>query len=129
MYFIEDVFNYKIKTQQFTKIQKVIKKIFIFSIVTIAWIFFRSDNYESSIGFIKQVLLNCYENPKNFLEFSPNQMILYYSLFFILVDWVFRKNERDLDNVKFKYLGILFVNLIFFHLLSQSEESFIYFQF
>lgn len=129
MYFIEDVFIYKIKIQQFTKIQKVIKKIFIFSIVTIAWIFFRSDNVESSIGFIKQVLLNCYENPKNFLEFSPNQMILYYSLFFILVDWVFRKNERDLDNVKFKYLGILFVNLIFFHLLSQSEESFIYFQF
>ena len=128
-YIFEDIIKYFFNINPAKNITiRLFARFYTFSVVTIAWIFFRSESILDAVGYFKQIAINSYENPTNFLEETPNLSIIYYIVFFLIIDWIFRKNERDL-NPYFKGLSILFINLIFFYLLAENKESFIYFQF
>ena len=128
-YIFEDIIKYFFNINPAKNITiRLFGRFYTFSVVTIAWIFFRSESILDAVGYFKQIAINSYENPTNFFEETPNLSIIYYVVFFLIIDWIFRKNERDL-NPYFKGLSILFINLIFFYLLAENKESFIYFQF
>lgn len=128
-YIFEDIIKYFFNINPAKNITiRLFARFYTFSVVTIAWIFFRSESILDAVGYFKQIAINSYENPTNFFEETPNLSIIYYVLFFLIIDWTFRKNERAL-NPYFKGFSILFINLIFFYLLAENKESFIYFQF
>lgn len=128
-YIFEDIIKYFFNINPAKNITiRLFGRFYTFSVVTIAWIFFRSESILDAVGYFKQIAINSYENPTNFFEETPNLSIIYYVLFFLIIDWTFRKNERAL-NPYFKGFSILFINLIFFYLLAENKESFIYFQF
>ncbi len=105
-----------------------------FAFVTLAWIFFRVDNINQALNFIKSMisqLLN-FNSVVNLKRIQINSF--YYIIFFILIDWFSRKNERIFNlpekNVIRIFLYLLFTFLIIFHFANKKNaESFIYFQF
>ena len=97
--------------------------------VTFAWIFFRSESIGMAIKYIKLILLSAYKNPRQFLHASPLLIIFMYIVPLILIDWQFRRNERDLKVNKHIEMWAYWVMafLILYHY--SSEIKFIYFSF
>jgi len=104
-----------------------------FSLVSIGWVFFRSDSISIAIIYLKRMLLNfSYENymhPRGF------RMIDYFILLFIFIvyEYYVKNNERNPFPIKNKVLRFLCYTIIIFSMLlfydDGVDRSFIYFQF
>lgn len=104
-----------------------------FAFVTMAWIFFRMKDLESSLGYLSSMISN---------KFQPSGLgvwyfkILFPSLYIttiLLLDWHNRREERDISILKTNSKSIVTIILtviIMLHLLRGEQTSgFIYFQF
>ena len=111
-------------------IKELLQMTSTFSFVTFAWIFFRSNNMDHAIGFIKGIVFFNLKHPGQILIFKN---IYLYVLVFILIDWHFRRDERILrvgNNLFFRrFIYFLSALLIYLYLTSNPNSSFIYFQF
>ncbi|QWX84788.1 MBOAT family protein [Cellulophaga sp. HaHaR_3_176] len=104
-----------------------------FILVTIGWVFFRSDSITQAFEYIKRLLFNfsseIYNHPSGY------RMIDYYVLvlFFIVYEYIIRNNERNPFYFKNKIVRFLiYVLLVFLIVLFYDDgvdRSFIYFQF
>ncbi|CAM3399278.1 MBOAT family O-acyltransferase [Zobellia roscoffensis] len=94
-----------------------------FCFVTMGWVFFRSESTEKAITIIE----------KFFTEFSyhtPYKDYLYYYVVpFVILEWLFRRDERLTKVNRFLWLGLTFLFLIFITAKFGNQQSFIYFQF
>lgn len=99
-----------------------------FLFVTIAWVFFRANELNQAVDYIKNICTNF----KNLNELLLYKNVLYYIITLIVFEWWLRPNER---NIHFKYNIILYlIYIITFYKLFNSlfginNSSFIYFQF
>jgi D-alanyl-lipoteichoic acid acyltransferase DltB (MBOAT superfamily) len=97
-----------------------------FGLVTLAWIFFRSPDIHSSLGYMSQMFSDIISRPL-FLNQLPYVIIL------ILLDWKQRRNERDVlsfqNNLLRNAIYLALAILIFFHFNFINKAQFIYFQF
>jgi D-alanyl-lipoteichoic acid acyltransferase DltB (MBOAT superfamily) len=107
-----------------------------FAFVTFAWIFFRIDDFRSSLGFIKHILVSIIEYPGQFLVLPVGKMAIMYIIPLVLGDWYLRKDERLLLVPSNKYVRISIYcflgTLILIEMLTYlnaKPSSFIYFQF
>ena len=107
-----------------------------FAFVTFAWIFFRIDDFRSSLGFIKHILVSIIEYPGQFLVLPVGKMAFMYIIPLVLGDWYLRKDERLLLVPSNKYVRISIYcflgTLILIEMLTYlnaKPSSFIYFQF
>ena len=93
-----------------------------FLLVSIGWVFFRSENINNSFKFLNQMFTD-------FSFKSEFEWLNIYLLCFIIIEFLIRKNER-LTEKYFNYDWILFsiISLAILLFLS-GEEQFIYFQF
>ena len=93
-----------------------------FLLVTVGWVFFRSETIFDSFNYLYQMIFD-FEFPK----YMRSKMALIF--FLILVDYLIRKNER-LEKLTSPFEWILYsiLILILFENMS-SHSSFIYFQF
>ena len=100
-----------------------------FAFVTFAWIFFRADNMQMALGYIKQIGLSLVEQPIQFLTFPLGKFIYIFPL--LIGDWYLRRNERELTVFHTKSLRYAFYSVMLFVVLSNIgvKKSFIYFQF
>ncbi len=97
-----------------------------FLLVTVGWVFFRSETIADSFGFLTSMIL----------DFNLNQpvsrKIIFYLIFLILVEWTQRINERDLfynfPKIIFQIFVIVCVILIIINFKIESQQ-FIYFDF
>lgn len=109
-----------------------------FLFVTFAWIFFRAKDLSTAYSYIIRICKNSIDNPLQF--FSRNSVndpygvssAFWYVLAMIVMDWIFRKNDRNLfSNIENQllrwtlYLVIGFFITFYFG----TKSSFIYFQF
>jgi D-alanyl-lipoteichoic acid acyltransferase DltB (MBOAT superfamily) len=93
-----------------------------FLLVSIGWVFFRSENINYSFKFLNQMFTD-------FSLKSEFEWLNIYLLCFIIIEYLIRKNER-LKEKYFNYDWILFSILSLAILLFlNGEEQFIYFQF
>jgi len=96
-----------------------------FAFVTAAWVFFRSENIGKAIDYLFSIRKNLLTNPpyKSFL--------VLYIIPFVIIDWCFRRNERDLHFISNRFIryAIYFVALLVIGYHSGNNSSFIYFQF
>ena len=105
-----------------------IKEIFqissTFFTVMISWVFFRSNTITDSFLYLKKMMIN-FDIP---ISYSSG---LVYVIFFIMCDWLNRKDERNPLNISIVYVRwtayILMLLLILGH--GGQKNEFIYFQF
>jgi len=131
IFFIPTLFNpkfYKLKTPQisfntkFPSLKEIIQVVSTFFLVTIGFVFFRSENLNNSFKYLKQMFTD-------FSFKSEFEWLNIYFLCFIMIEYLIRKNERLKDEY-FKYDWILFSILSLFVLLFlRGKQQFIYFQF
>ena len=105
-----------------------IKEIFqissTFFTVMISWVFFRSNTITDSFLYLKKMMIN-FDIPISY------RTGLVYVIFFIMCDWLNRKDERNPLNISIVYVRwtayILMLLLILGH--GGQKNEFIYFQF
>ncbi|MFV8224375.1 MBOAT family O-acyltransferase [Christiangramia aquimixticola] len=101
-----------------------ILKTFIF--VLIGWVFFRSENIVNALLYLKTML-----NPSEF-TIEPKIELTVYLVFFVILEWSMRSDERKPLNISFKPLRIITYTLIITFILlnfEQNPQQFIYFSF
>jgi len=98
-----------------------------FVFVTLAWIFFRADTIGTAVGYLSAMRHGLFVNP------TFKSFLILYIVPFVILDWNFRRHERDLNIVpgKYKYARYAFYTLLLYINIAHSgnNSSFIYFQF
>lgn len=100
-----------------------------FIFVTFAWIFFRADNLELALLYIKKIVESFTEEPVQHLLLPIGKFA--YIIPLLMGDWYMRRNERSLPIIQSKVLRYCFYSIILLVVLSMIgvKKSFIYFQF
>ena len=105
-----------------------IKEIFqissTFFTVMISWVFFRSNTITDSFLYLKKMMIN-FEIP------ISNRTGLVYVIFFIMCDWLNRKDERNplnISRIHVRWISYILMLLLILGHAGQKNE-FIYFQF
>jgi D-alanyl-lipoteichoic acid acyltransferase DltB (MBOAT superfamily) len=97
-----------------------------FFLTMIAWVFFRSETISSAFNYLFKMITQI-GIP------STNRGGVILILLFVLIEWLIRKDERNLiiiENKFIKWLVYAFLfYMIFFHFMSVDSTQFIYFQF
>ena len=118
-YLIFDSGNFK------TNIKECYQLLKTFFLITISWVFFRSDTVYDSFNYLFCMITK--------ISFPINNLEgLFFIIMIIVIDWDNRKNERDLFSSSSKlkrnfYYLFLVVMILLFSV--NSGEQFIYFQF
>lgn len=105
-------------------------QIFItFMLTVLAWIFFRAENVSHALHFISAIFTGIVEP----LVFFPVALFLYL-LFFLLLEWIGRRNQFGLEKIGQNWRSelrlVLYLILCFFIIGNVSnQQDFIYFQF
>jgi alginate O-acetyltransferase complex protein AlgI len=113
-------------------LKELIQIVTTFTIVTIAWVFFRVHDVKNGFVYIEQIVINTFRQPRQYLSIPQGVSIFFYIIPVILVDWYCRRNERNIRIPEMPKIvrWILYLILIVFTLLNIGEKKeFIYFQF
>ena len=129
---LENFFSRFFKFKQNNSFFKLIKIIFIFLIITFAWIFFRSDNLTNAIFFIKKIFeFNNLPDGSSAYKFYifKGTFLICVVLFidYFLKKYNIKKKFTHNNIVKFISLIIILLSISFFGTF--NEVPFIYFQF
>ena len=112
-------------------VTELIKILSTFTIVTIAWVFFRADNVSTALNLLQTLLLKITNNPNSLVEMPEGKKALLFIAILIIIDWCMRHNERQLKVPKKRFARYLIYFVMFYLIITQikGESSFIYFQF
>lgn len=122
----------------FPSFKELFQMIGTFLFVTLAWIYFRAKDISTANEFIVRIAKNTFDNPFQFASkpglTDPYGVLpaFWYVLPLILIDWLFRKNDRDLfSNIPSSLIRwILYIIIgLFIAFYFGTKSSFIYFQF
>lgn len=117
--------------------KEVLQMVSTFGFVTFSWIFFRLQDTGTAIDYIKHIFTG-FHHPGEALQYL---FIFYYILPLLMLEWLFRKNERTLEIPKRNALTalgsrtalyVIYTYTVLFLLnamIQKSNMSFIYFQF
>jgi hypothetical protein len=117
--------------RRFPNMNELLQMFQTFTLVTIAWIFFRSPDLNSSIEYIKLILKSLYLQPEQVLSKPFGLNSFFYIIPLVTIDWWLRLDERKLKVSRFKIINYIFYYFLFyiiFHFFNR-ESTFIYFQF
>ena len=110
----------------FPSIKELFQMGITFISTTIAWVFFRSESIVDSFNYLS-LMVSKFSIPNH------QRSGILFVVILVVIDWINRKDDRNVLSFQNKYLRIAFyvlismVVFIFFHINSGSE--FIYFQF
>jgi len=112
--------------KKFPSLKEFILIIKTFILVSLGWVFFRSETILDSLKYLKKLTI-----PWNF-SFDINIKYIFYIVFLIIVEWFMRRNERE--PLKFSYLPlriIIYMMIITLLILNfgRNPQQFIYFDF
>lgn len=123
---IEDV---TAQNSNLPNLKEIRQMFFTFSFITFAWIFFRAKDINEAFEYLKSILSNI-NITSDYYYYSR---VFLYIIPFVIADWNFRKNERNLKypkSILFRYLlyTTMFILILYKFILS-NNATFIYFQF
>ncbi len=122
----------------FPSLKELFQMVVTFIFVTFAWIFFRADTIQTSIGIIKHIVVDSIQHPTQFLHAPGGLMALLFICPLVIVDWYLRRDERRLrifgGPAIFRWVVYLAITFAFFFQINKSHmenkvQNFIYFQF
>ena len=117
----------------FAMISNVYRTLLTFILVTIGWVFFRSETITDSFSYLKRIGSSFSGIP--YIHPNGYRLVDYIVLlvFFIVYEYIIRNNERNPIGFKNRYVRLLvYILLVFLMLLFYDDgvdRSFIYFQF
>lgn len=117
----------------FTIISNIYRTVLTFILVTIGWVFFRSETITDSFRYLNRIATNFSGTP--YIHPNGYRLVDYIVLlvFFIVYEYIIKNNERKPIGFKNKYVRLLiYIILVFLMLLFYDDgvdRSFIYFQF
>lgn len=117
----------------FTIISNIYRTVLTFILVTIGWVFFRSETITDSFRYLNRITTNFSGTP--YIHPNGYRIVDYIILlvFFIVYEYIIKNNERKPIGFKNKYVRLLiYIILVFLMLLFYDDgvdRSFIYFQF
>jgi D-alanyl-lipoteichoic acid acyltransferase DltB (MBOAT superfamily) len=103
-----------------------------FLFVTVAWVFFRASTLEIAIAYLKNIISSIVQKPTQFLAFNSNLIIFLYIIPLLALDWIIRRNERNLifgNNPVLRYCIYLLLFIFIWIIGFKEDSSFIYFVF
>lgn len=111
------------KNRRFPSIVECIQMGVTFLFVTIAWVFFRSETIVDALNYI-EIMFFSFEIPKSY------RYVIFSVLTILTLDWINRKDERDLTIFKTKYRGLVYFIMLWLILSKfNNHQQFIYFNF
>jgi len=118
--------------KKFPSLKEIGSILLTFFFVTIAWVFFRATNLEIAITYLKNIFFSIIQTPNQFLKFNSNLIIFSYIIPLLWLDWITRRDERNLIFGKKPILRyciylLLFISILIFGF--KTDSSFIYFVF
>ena len=115
----------------YPSIKELLQVIFTFTLVVLAWVFFRAPDLDTAFRiFQKIILFNTYQS----LTIYPQLRTVLLVIFMLIIEWVYRKHNfafETIDKVRIPtvrymfYFGLIFMLFYF----GAEEKQFIYFQF
>ncbi|MDO6600967.1 MBOAT family protein [Tenacibaculum sp. 1_MG-2023] len=111
-------------------LKEFISIVFTFGLTVFAWIFFRANNIEHALNYIKGIFSNSlFSIP----EIAPINIIIIL-LIFVIAEWLGRNRQYAIEEVKTKFkrplrYTIYYAIIIAIFWLGGKEQQFIYFQF
>ncbi len=94
-----------------------------FLFVTLAWVFFRSDNITNAFEYLIRIFTDFS------IHFSYKWYFIYYVIPLVIMEWTFREDERLAKVNKYYWLALTLILSIFICAKFGAKQSFIYFQF
>jgi len=112
--------------------KELVNMVSTFLFVTFAWIFFRANDINHGVNYLAACFTKF--DLTNISLASEVKTAFYYISPFLLIDWSFRKNDRNINlpinsQIVRKIIYMLIVLYLFYRLLLSENSSFIYFQF
>ena len=122
----------------YPSLSELLQMLSTFSFVTFAWIFFRAKDLKTANHYIYRIFENAFDNPLQFLS-KPGgtdpygvSSAFWYVLPLIVIDWLFRRNDRSIfanfNNQLLRWILYIIIGL-FITFYFGTKSSFIYFQF
>jgi alginate O-acetyltransferase complex protein AlgI len=110
-------------------INNILSIIRTFTLVTLGWVFFRSESLKDSFNYLKNIFSKSFFTKPEILP----KITIIFILIFILIEW-FGKNDKYVFSkiiyLKKRYRWIIYLILCFLiFILSSDKTEFIYFQF
>lgn len=121
-YIINNSFRFKNNLQKL--FYEFTSGIITFIIIVFTWIFFRSETIFDAFSYIKFIFYK-FDMP---MAFRKDILVV---LFFVFLEFLIRKNERNIQFSSYKVLNTLFFFFLYLVIISQSvnQSEFIYFKF
>ncbi|MFM7016800.1 MAG: MBOAT family O-acyltransferase [Bacteroidota bacterium] len=112
-------------------IQELFQMISTFAFVTIAWVFFRSENMTTAYGFLSHIATDFIQHPHHLFTIPTGKMAFVYIVPMVFGDWYLRRDERSLKTPSNKVVRYLIYWILLFLTIGLLgvKSSFIYFQF
>lgn len=115
----------------YPSIKELLQVIFTFTLVVLAWVFFRAPDLDTAFRiFQKIILFNTYQS----LTIYPQLRTVLLVIFMLIIEWVYRKHNfalETMDRVRIPVVRYIFYFVLIFMLFyfGAEEKQFIYFQF
>ena len=121
----------------FPSLFEIIRIFSTFIFVTIAWVFFRSNNLSIALNYLYLIYEDFVNNPKQLLSLPSIKSPVLYIVPLIMFDWYFRHDERRLkvstsrfaNYIVYLIFSVLIIASMTVRYFSSRKVDFIYFQF
>jgi len=105
-----------------------------FGLTVFAWIFFRAENLDHAINYIKEIFSKSLFTIPDFIRVNEAKYTMFLILIFLIIEWIGRLEQYAIARFGFRWHSFKRWVFYFFILLSifyffGKEEQFIYFQF
>ena len=105
-----------------------------FTLTVFAWIFFRAENIGHAFGYIGGVFSETLFSVPYFKGGTNSYPVLGFIFFFILIEWLGRKDQFAIEELKsfhkiIRWISYLILIFTIINMHSNNNSSFIYFQF
>ena len=118
----------------FPKINELISIVGTFCLTTLTWVFFRAENLNSALIYLKGIFsLSLFETP-GFLDEEKMVLVIVFILVLLVIEWIGRAQKHALELFGSKWpqvirLGFYYTLVMLIFLFGAREQAFIYFQF
>ncbi len=103
-----------------------------FAFITMAWVFFRTEDVKEGYSIIKRVVTNSIDKPGQYFGMPAGSIMLLYIAPLVVIDWWLQKDESKLripNNKVLRFLIYYILVVMSYFMLEEHGYGFMYFRF
>jgi alginate O-acetyltransferase complex protein AlgI len=133
-------FSFQDDNKPLPSLKDLLNMFLTFILVSLAWIFFRSENVTNAIDYINNLfrglfVFNQYISFYNYLYWNVEKEFIGFVIFMFIIEWKARNKNHALEKIGYSCNGLIrfliytFILLSVFFYIRPTNQTFIYFQF